>query len=128
MTKMAKNKGSSGERELCNWFDKNFVFPEKPTRNLEQVRNGGSDITCIAGLCIEVKRVEKLDIQSAWVQCVTASRKMDSQNEPVVAFRYNHKPWEFLISAKHIDLNIGYLRLTERTFIKWAEKFGLTKR
>ncbi|MBL4656272.1 MAG: hypothetical protein JKY33_10670 [Bacteroidia bacterium] len=99
-------------------------------RNLEQVRSGGADITNCYPFIFEVKRKQKLDLHSAWIQvkndCQYIAFNRDDEPDfnliPVVAFRFNHLPWEFLISASLIDLDLGFLRLSENTFKIWALK------
>lgn len=114
----AIHKGKSGERELCKWLDDNFDLPNKPERNLDQTRSGGTDII-LPPFAIEVKRREGIDLQSWWIQSKTAAKHLNL--EPVVAFRQNRKPWEFLITAQHIGCKLGFLRVTESVFIEWAE-------
>lgn len=115
----SRAKGAAGEREFCNWLFKSFPeIVDKPQRNLEQVRSGGSDII-VPPFCFEVKRVENLDLQLAWKQCKKAARDLDL--EPVVAHRRNRHPWSFLVSASHIGCDVGYIQLTESVFISWAE-------
>lgn len=115
-----RNKGANGERELAKWLFENFDLEHMPERNLEQVRSGGSDIINIYPFFFECKRVEVLDLQSWWIQVRTEAEK-DNQNAiPVVAFRQNRKPWEFLISASYIGNELGYMRLNQATFKEWA--------
>ena len=113
-----RTKGASGEREACKWLFKHTALAELPERNLEQVRSGGSDIL-IPPFCVEVKRVEALDLLGAWIQCRKAA--VDVNLEPIVMFRKNRKPWSFLISATHIGCGIGYVLLDERTFKLWVD-------
>lgn len=113
-------KGAAGEREFCKWLQKKFELDFLPERNLEQVRSGGSDILGVYPFVFEVKRVESLDIVKAWIQCKTDARA--AGGEPVVAFRKNRQPWEFLISATHIGNEFGFIRMDERTFLEWAER------
>lgn len=125
MTINVREKGAVGEREMCKWLDRHLGIEAE--RNLEQVRSGGADI--ITGhFVFEVKRVEKLDVQLAWVQCVVATRKINAVDrdidlfrEPVLAFRKNKRSWRFAISARHIGLQKGYLAMSEMTFKDWAE-------
>ncbi len=120
MSKMARNKGANGEREFCKWLFDHFNIP-MPTRNLEQVRSGGTDIMDVEPFYIEVKRCESLNLDSWWHQVNRAAKKSHDENIiPVVAFRQNRKPWEFLIGAKHIGIKRGFIRLDSRIFIKWA--------
>lgn len=122
-----RTKGAAGEREFCKWLSDNLDIPHAE-RNLEQVRGGGSDIVNCYPFVFEIKRVESLDLQNAWIQCKNACEEYrksgfgyDENLLPVVAFRFNRKPWEFLISAQLIGCEKGYLRTTEKTFISWAK-------
>ncbi len=118
----ARAKGAAGERELAKWLHRNFRLDVIPTRNLEQVRSGGSDIIDFYPFFFECKRVESLDLQSWWNQVLFTVRKCEYQDPiPVVAFRQNRKPWEFLVSATHIGLNKGFIRLREKEFVGFGE-------
>lgn len=120
-----RTKGASGEREFCRWLYDNLEVP-MPTRNLEQVRSGGSDIIDIEPFYFEIKRVEKLNIDAWWRQVSKAARNTnDGSIIPVVCFRQNRKDWEFLISAKYIGLEKGFLRISESTFLRWIKSFGI---
>ena len=104
-----RQKGQSGEREVCDWLnaillnvlDKlNKPAPDKPVfqRNQNQSAVGGSDITNPFGLCIEVKRQEQLNLNEWWKQCCTASKEFGGR--PVVIFRQNGKrKWRILLGA-----------------------------
>ena len=115
-------KGASGEREMCKWLDKNLGIQSE--RNLDQVRSGGADIIT-EEFVFEVKRVENLDIQGAWIQCKTACSNVNEQDGTnrtgVVCFRRNKEKWSFAISAKNIGLQYGYVILPEKVFIEWVE-------
>jgi len=118
-----RTKGAVGEREFCKWLYDNMNVP-MPTRNLEQVRSGGSDVTDIEPFYFEVKRCEILDFDSWWRQVVVECKKeFTYQAVPVVCFRQNRKPWEFLISAKEIGCKRGFMRINQRIFIEWASKY-----
>lgn len=114
----AIHKGKAGEREFCKWLDSNFDLPKLPTRNLDQTREGGTDVI-YPPFAFEVKRREVIDLQSWWIQAKKDATVLGL--EPVVAFRQNRKPWEFLVSAKHIGCELGFIRLTESTFKAWAD-------
>lgn len=117
----ARAKGASGERELAKWLQSKFKLDFTPQRNLEQVRSGGSDIIDFYPFYFECKRVETLDLQSWWNQVLFEVRKCEYHEPvPIVAFRQNRKPWEFLISASNIGLDKGFLRLRDREFIGYA--------
>lgn len=117
----SRAKGANGEREFCKWLAKNFNV-ELPERNLEQVRHGGADIIDIEPFFFEVKRVENIDLYSWWNQVRLSVKSSPFEKIPVVAFRQNRSPWEFLISAECIGSKRGFVRLQENVFIKWAEK------
>ena len=118
----AKSKGASGEREFGKWLLDNFKLLSEnniiPERNLLQTREGGADITNVPCFIFEVKRCETLSLQNWWLQV----NRVKSQKIKVVAYRQNRKPWNFLISAKHIDVDKGYIILNELVFIKYASK------
>lgn len=116
-----RSKGANGEREFCKWLYENLNVP-MPTRNLEQVRSGGSDITDIEPFFFEVKRVETLLLDDWWRQVSVACKRSWQDPVPVVAFRQNRKPWEFLISATHIGCKRGHVRVNQRIFLEWASK------
>lgn len=141
-------KGATGEREFCKWLSDNLNISHAE-RNLEQVRSGGADIVNVYPFVFEVKRVENLDLTAAWIQVKEAWKHLkyggdenpymeevlefkeklldlypvivDMNLIPVVAFRYNNNPWEFLISAELIGNNLGFLRLNEKTFLEWSK-------
>jgi hypothetical protein len=117
-----RRKGAAGEREFCDWLQNHLKLKEKPTRNLEQTRNGGADILGVKPFVFEVKRVEKLALRKWWIQVKKASEH-DVTNIPVVAFRQNGKPWSFLISAIYIGLDAGYMRLEEVEFKRWIKNY-----
>lgn len=118
----ARTKGAQGEREFCAWLKDVLEFDELPVRNLEQVRSGGADVTCIDPFMFEVKRCEKLDVKSWWIQVVTAS-KSEPGSVPIVAFRQNRKRWEFLIPSTFIGLKYGFIRIDEQRFAEWIQIF-----
>lgn len=116
----ARTKGQAGEREFAKWLSETFNLPSEVKRNLDQVRVGrsGGDINADP-FAFEVKRRETLDLQGWWIQAKHDAAAVGL--EPVVAFRQNRKPWEFLISARHIGCDLGFVRLDVATFKQWAE-------
>lgn len=114
-----KRKGSAGEREFCDWLFSRWELEIKPERNLAQTRDGGLDIL-LPPFGFEIKRCERIQLAQWWSQCTSAASEVDLM--PVVAFRQNRKDWEFLISAKHIGLDYGWLHMNSRTFLRWSKK------
>ncbi len=117
-----RSKGAAGEREFCDWLHDTLGLDMKPERNLDQVRNGGSDINTLPPFMFEIKRCEGLSKREWWAQVKTASRPF-SRAIPVVAYRQNRKPWRFLISATYIGLDKGYVELEELEFTKWLKQY-----
>lgn len=121
----SRTKGATGERELCDWLFENFQLSEKPTRNLDQVRDSGADVICNP-FAFEVKRRETLDYISWWGQIKRAVENKNGKAfglEPVVAFRQNGYKWQFMISARHLGILDGWIVLSERVFKIWALRF-----
>lgn len=118
----SRAKGAAGEREFCKWLYENFDLEEMPTRNLDQVRDGGADVI-VNPFAFEVKRCEKLELHKWWAQVTTAVAQegIAYQLEPVVAYRQNKGEWNFLISARHLGLDKGFIKVGRFVFKKWVK-------
>lgn len=119
------HKGKRGEVELCKWVDKHLgadlELLEPTERNYNQSQ-GGADVI-VPNFIIEVKRRETLDLQSWWHQVITAKKQnIEADLIPVVAFRQNRKPWQFLIPADFIGVDKGFIILSELVFTKFARR------
>lgn len=93
-------KGQKGERDVCDILVGHGLVQEA-SRNLDQVREGGSDVEALSHASVEVKRHEKTAIKSWWDQvCVSAARvgKM-----PCVWWRPNNKKWLVILAANTIQ-------------------------
>lgn len=83
-----QRKGAAGERELAAHLREygydtkrgGFVFGEKP------------DLVGLPGIHIEVKRVERLNLDAAMDQAIGDSEKF-GDGFPAVFHRKNHRPW-----------------------------------
>lgn len=113
----ARSKGANGEREAAVWLEKTFSLENRPERNLEQVRSGGYDLTGFYPFALEIKRCERTDKRKWWIQVINSCRDGEI---PVVMFRRNKERWRFLISAKYLGLNTGFIQLEEKEFVRWA--------
>lgn len=93
MGRMSREKGKRGEREfakLCREFGYN-------ARRGQQY-NGldGEDVVGLDGIHVEVKRVEKLNIEKALQQA-----EKDRQGKiPIVAHRKNGEKWKITMRAE----------------------------
>ena len=88
---------------------------------MDQTRDGGADVLDMFPFVYEVKRVERLDLDTWWLQVLKAARELGEDRIPVVAFRQNNQQWEFLISAKNIGIQHGYVRAKALRFQQWVE-------
>jgi Holliday junction resolvase len=90
----SRNKGAQGEREfalLCR--DNGYNC----RRGQQYSGIDGQDVIGLPGLHIEVKRVEKLNIEDA----MTQSRRDAKEGEiPIVAFRRNNEKWKICMDAE----------------------------
>lgn len=93
--KRSRDKGASGERELCRMLSDELGFVVK--RNIGQARSGGADCLELAGFSIEVKRCEQLRRPSWWAQAV--KQAVQARAEPIVFHRRNNEPWRALIQT-----------------------------
>ena len=116
----AQKKGKRGEVEFCEWLDEKFGI--KTERNYNQANGCSADIL-IKDFIIEVKRREILSFDEWWHQVIIAHKNHEDENLiPIVAFRQNRKPWQFLIPAKLIHgIDRGYVIATEKVFIQLME-------
>jgi hypothetical protein len=120
-----KRKGKSGEDEACEWINKHIYDNRRRlTRNYNQAYVG-VDILDYPFI-YEVKRSERLSLDAWWIQVSKVQKRLKAHNKqtiPVVMFRQNNKPWEFLISADAIGGSTGWIRLTQNRFKEWASRY-----
>ncbi len=120
----SRTKGATGEREFCQYLFDVFKIEQKPERNLEQVRSGGADIICDP-FAFEIKRCENVKHNDWWQQVREAVKNPKGPAFgliPVVAYRQNSRPWEFLIAGTYIGVDFGFVHITEFVFIDWARQ------
>lgn len=87
----SKNKGKQGELEVVHKL-KDYGFLD--VRRSQQFAgvNGDSDVVGLDGIHIEVKRVEKLNIEKAMQQAKEDSKH--TTNTPTVFHRRNREDWK----------------------------------
>lgn len=85
----SRQKGARGERELATELRK-YGYE---TRRGQQYSgaNGDADVVGLPGIHIEVKRVEKLNIDNAMQQAINDSKEGEI---PAVFHRRDRKPWK----------------------------------
>lgn len=101
-----RQKGQEGERQVAkalNTIIKELLaqhslpVPEKDIvqRNQNQSAVGGSDLSNVFGIAVEIKRQEQLSVNTWWAQCTKAA---DANGEfPVLIYRQNNKPWRVVM-------------------------------
>ena len=116
----AQKKGKRGEVEFCKWIFKNLKI--KTERNYNQSDGHSADVI-IDDFIFEIKRCETLDLDSWWYQVAIAKKRHEKlELIPVVAYRQNHKKWNFLLPANLINgMKKGYLIANEKTFLNFAK-------
>lgn len=84
----SRDKGKRGELEFAHKLQE-YGYN---TRRGQQFsgKNGDADVVGLHGIHLEVKRVEKLNIEAAMEQSVRDARQGEM---PIVAHRKNGKPW-----------------------------------
>lgn len=107
MGKSSQRKGADGERELIATLAQ-YGY---------QTERGGSlsygevpDVVGLPGIHIEVKRVERLNVQTAMEQAINDSERF-KDGAPTLFHRRNRKPW--LVTMRLDDWMKLYNLLTE---------------
>lgn len=90
-------KGKAGERELSKELTR--LFGVKCRRGQQYSGIDGNDVVGLPGVHVECKRVEKLNIDSAYAQ---SARDAKDDEVPIVCHRKNRGPW--LVTLELDDL------------------------
>jgi hypothetical protein len=138
-------KGKEGEREVARALNavlsavlcKHAWPPEiiracenSIQRNQNQSAVGGSDLSNVFGIAVEVKRQEAISLNTWWTQCVAGANR--NKEFPVLVYRANHQPWRVVMYASLAlpILNEGgtsslscRVTLEWEDFLKWFEKW-----
>lgn len=85
----SRNKGKRGELEFANLLKSNGIDARRGQQFCGL--NGDADVVGLPGFHIEVKRVEKLNINNAMAQSV---RDASYGEKPIVAHRTNGEQWK----------------------------------
>lgn len=96
MSASARRKGRAGEQELVRYLrDRGFDV----RRNLDQVRDGGSDVLGFDGFAVECKRSERLRVWEAVEQAAAAAKP---DQVPLVCFRRNRDGWQAILPLEEL--------------------------
>lgn len=93
----SKRKGAEGEREWAA-FCRNQGYECRRTAQYCGNTGDASDVVGLPGVHIEVKRVERLNIEDAMSQAIRDSAK--SRRIPIVAHRKNRCDWLVTMRAE----------------------------
>lgn len=89
----SREKGAAGERELANIL-KTYGYDARRSAQYCGA-NGDADVIGLPGVHLEVKRVEKLNLQAAYEQSRFDAREGEI---PVVVHRKNREKWKVTLS------------------------------
>jgi len=86
----SRRKGANGERELAKTL--RLLFPASEIRRGQQYSGGpeSPDVTGLAGLHLECKRGERLNLHKVMAKLVTESKDDET---PLLCHRTNGQPW-----------------------------------
>lgn len=93
--KSIREKGKEGEREAAKLLAEILGEGVEIKRNLmAQARDGGTDLTGLKFLAVEVKRQETLSLPAWWRQ---TCQQAPAGRIPMLMFRRNRTPWYFVL-------------------------------
>ena len=85
----SRNKGKRGELEAAHELQK-YGYDARRSQQYAGI-NSDADVVGLPGIHLEVKRVEKLNIDNAMEQSIRDAR---DEEVPVVMHRRNRTPWK----------------------------------
>lgn len=93
----SKQKGARGEREFAS-FCREQGYDVRRTAQYCGNTGDAADVVGLPGIHVEVKRVERLDLDKAMSQAIHDAQKKGAI--PVVAHRKNHGEWRITLNAE----------------------------
>lgn len=91
----SKQKGKSGELEFAHECQKHgFEDVHRTAQTNGKLEHSLADCEGLDGIHIEVKRVERLNIDEAMEQSIRDLKTKKEKRIPVVFHRKNRKPWK----------------------------------
>lgn len=89
----SKAKGKTGEREVVHLFaDNGFPDAHRSAQCRGNSKDGEADVAGVPGIHIEVKRVERLNLEQAMQQAIRDS-ELQKDGKPTVIHRKNGGEW-----------------------------------
>lgn len=97
----SRTKGKVGEREVAHLFiDNGFSDAHRSAQCRGNSKDGEADVAGTPGIHVEVKRVEKLNLENAMQQSIRDS-ELQKDGTPVVIHRKNGAEW--LVTMRFSD-------------------------
>lgn len=93
MSKMQREKGKRGEREVASILREHGYESARRTSQYAGITGDSSDVVGLAGFHIEVKRQERANIYEWFAQ----SKRDAGTDTPVVVFRRSGDKWMILL-------------------------------
>lgn len=91
----SKQKGKNGELEFAHECAKyGFTNVHRTAQTNGKLEHSLADCEGLPGIHIEVKRVEKLNIDEALEQAIRDLKTKKEKRVPIVFHRKNRKPWK----------------------------------
>ena len=112
----SKKKGKDGELEFCHECDK-YGLPgvHRTAQTNGKLEQSLADCEGLKGVHVEVKRVEKLNIDSAMEQAIRDLETKKEKRLPIVFHRKNRKPWKAtMLFADWVKMYKSWLKDDER--------------
>ena len=104
MSKMSREKGKRGEREVVSLLKDHLGDDLEFKRNLrEQCHDGGIDVIGLDGWAIEVKNYQDVTpslVKTWWSQA--CEQALLSKNKPVLFWKQTRRPWRVVISGHYL--------------------------
>jgi len=92
----SRQKGAAGEREWAGFVRDTWGVNAYRGRQYHGRDDAPDVVSDLDGLHFEVKRVERLNIHDAWLQCFADATP---EQVPTVAFRRNRGEWMLTLKA-----------------------------
>lgn len=90
----SKKKGAHGELEFSHECEKyGFTDVHRTAQTNGKLEHSLADCEGLEGIHIEVKRVEKLNIDNAIDQSIRDTKAKKEKRLPIVFHRKNRRPW-----------------------------------
>lgn len=95
MSKLSRNKGAGGERELAALLKEHLGLDLR--RRLAQYQSGGHDLDGWEGVCVECKRnatATQGQVAAWWKQTLS---QCPGDEAPLLAYRADRQEWRFVL-------------------------------